>query len=1072
MDEVNTILQLLMDRPKYTWMRNPARICVLGPGGIGKTTLALSVIHHDWVEETFKEDRYFVSCEAATSPNLLLGEIATTLNIETDHKDDSAVLEHVILKLKERDCLLVLDNFETSWDPLENQAEVEALLTEFASVSRVNLIVTMRGSQQPAGTIWAKVLPPLKPIDMESTISIFETIAQKVDQFSIKLLEAVDCVPLAVTLIANMAAVDGESSEALWSRWEDERTSMFGHVGGQDRLKSVDYSVQLSLNSPRMQQDPGALLLLSAFSILPDGVSKETLLTLELGFPGVTSPKKAISTLRQNALVYEDATMTIRILSPIRHYMLFRYPPSDKSRKFVQDIFLNLALQGPSFNDLDIRLRLQKEVGNITAVLVNSLDRANYNEVLEVLTAIIHFCHYSYISGKGSTQAIARAIERLEALRKETAENSTTSTPKTEQSIQKSFRRVQLLQFKFGKSRPLATTPLGTKPGVDQALKLLADGIGCWGQLLSRQSQLALAEEKFQRAKELHIEAGDIIGHAYDLLNIGLALSRNNEGLDEALTAFEDAARLHEEINDKAGQAYDLMGAGHALRSSFRYEVAMAKFQDAASLFSKINDEPGQASALNGMGLIMQTLGRFAEAEVYLIDALKLCTNMGDVVGQAENLAGIAVTYLLRSRFSEAKTTIEKAISIRAPTIEADHIHILGRVYMAKTQWHQAKEILTHSLALHTDAGDKPGRASDFTYLSIISLNLGERWNSLDQSYSAYYACPKESRLVLADIYLLGAQLCLRDLQFWLTKTRLNDALEIFEELGCCLGKAQCLYQWAIFDLRCARYNDAMEKLSNALNIHTQVENVQGQADDLNKICEVFMTDPSRIDRIQEALKLASEALALHIEIGDEAGQGDDLYILATIFSVQGRLEDAEQTARKAVEMHELGSSIYGRARSLAALSDILWRIRQRTIHMKDGSDKRPPESGNVPTDGALDNENPLDVLTNAMKLFHQCEARGEFFECAQQKRRMKGIPELNPLQASLPDWRYVDDDEEAASSDDDVDDNEVGGDESTVFEDELPKTTSSVADEEALHSDGNSDDDEFHDVQEELSIG
>ena len=139
---------------------------------------------------------------------------------------------------------------------------------------------------------------------------------------------------------------------------------------------------------------------------------------------------------------------------------------------------------------------------------------------------------------------------------------------------------------------------------------------------------------------------------------------------------------------------------------------------------------------------------------------------------------------------------------------------------------------------------------------------------------------------------------------------------------------------------------------------------------------------------------------------------------------------------------------------------------------MKDGNDKRPPESGNVPTDGALDNENPLDVLTNAMKLFHQCEARGEFFECAQQKRRMKGIPELDPLQASLPDWRYVDDDKEAASSDDDVDDNEVGGDESTVFEDELPKTTSSVADEEALHSDGNSDDDEFHDVQEELSIG
>ena len=75
-----------------------------------------------------------------------------------------------------------------------------------------------------------------------------------------------------------------------------------------------------------------------------------------------------------------------------------------------------------------------------------------------------------------------------------------------------------------------------------------------------------------------------------------------------------------------------------------------------------------------------------------------------------------------------------------------------------------------------------------------------------------------------------------------------------------------------------------------ALCSHTQTGNVKGQADDLNKIFEVYLRQGS----IQEALTRIPDALKMpvHIQIGDASGQGDDVYIQAGSLS---RFDDAEK---------------------------------------------------------------------------------------------------------------------------------------------------------------------------------
>jgi tetratricopeptide (TPR) repeat protein len=639
------------------------------------------------------------------------------------------------------------------------------LLTEITALRTVALIITMRGGQKPTGTRWSDILPPLQPVDLESAVAIFQAIVNKTDENAMNLIRAVDRVPLAVTLIANLAAVDGETTDALWLRWQEESTAMV--ESGQDRLTSLETSIQLSLSGPRMQRDPSALSLLSTFSLLPDGISQDTIQVCEKGLPGITSVKKAISTLRQNALLYEDENKDLRLLSPIRLFMKAHHPPPSQSRTFIYDHFINLARQGTWYHEASIRVKLNREVGNIEAILLDALASSTERNLQDLVQASISFCRYNYISGAGSQQAIELSIEKLNLTKVSTTVSYSPSLPpsgiKSRSFWKKSstFSRIKIVKG--------ATVVKGPTLEVNPTLKLQADCLGCLGQVLSRQRKFDLAKEKFELAKDLHIRIGDSVGHAYDMLNIGLLLSGKAERSEEALAVFEEAAGLHKQVNDRAGIAHDLMGAGHILRDLYQFEESETKFSTAASLFAEMEDDSGHASALYGLGTLNVAKSRFTEAEKYFIEATQLSFSSGDVIGQAESVAGLAVTYLLRSRFSEAHDTINKALSLRNPFVDPDHLHILGRVLMAKGDMEQAETILTRSKDQHHILGDDRGTRDDLFYLAAIHVHKGDRW--LAKRYmSSYgevtYDPQSKNRLFNAEAIVLESQLSLRVLDY------------------------------------------------------------------------------------------------------------------------------------------------------------------------------------------------------------------------------------------------------------------------------------------------------------------
>ena len=98
---------------------------------------------------------------------------------------------------------------------------------------------------------------------------VWEETAGSYDSYAEELTNAMDYVPLAVTLLAYCAPVT--SVELLLKEWNEKWTE-FIHMNQTDRVSNLDMSILLSIDSVRMRANPSAKDMLGVLSMLPDGI--------------------------------------------------------------------------------------------------------------------------------------------------------------------------------------------------------------------------------------------------------------------------------------------------------------------------------------------------------------------------------------------------------------------------------------------------------------------------------------------------------------------------------------------------------------------------------------------------------------------------------------------------------------------------------------------------------------------------------------------------------------------------------------------------------------------------------
>ncbi|KAF7364632.1 hypothetical protein MVEN_00332500 [Mycena venus] len=264
--ELASILEILS--------QEPARIAILGLGGMGKTSLARAVLHHADVAAKYGHC-FFVPC---LKPG----------------KDLTQSLLHYFAA--QSTCLLVLDNLETVWEPMTSRGGVEELLSQLADITHLALLITMRGTERPAKAA--------RQILLDIADDFHE--AKDIDQ----ILSLTNNLPLAVDLFAHL--VDDEGCPSVLARWETEKTALLSI--GYDRRSNLDASIGISLSSTRLTASPGAMDLLKLLSILPDGLSDVELLHSDLPIKDILTCK---AILLGTSLAYQDDKKRLKSLVPV-----------------------------------------------------------------------------------------------------------------------------------------------------------------------------------------------------------------------------------------------------------------------------------------------------------------------------------------------------------------------------------------------------------------------------------------------------------------------------------------------------------------------------------------------------------------------------------------------------------------------------------------------------------------------------------------------------------------------------------------------------------------------------------
>jgi AAA+ superfamily predicted ATPase len=113
-------------------------IAILGPGGIGKTSLARAVIHHEEITTRYEQHRHFIACDSAATKVELAALIGVHLGLKPAKDLTHPVIQHFS---GGPPCLLILDNLETSWEPAESRGDIEEFLSLLTEVDHLALLV-------------------------------------------------------------------------------------------------------------------------------------------------------------------------------------------------------------------------------------------------------------------------------------------------------------------------------------------------------------------------------------------------------------------------------------------------------------------------------------------------------------------------------------------------------------------------------------------------------------------------------------------------------------------------------------------------------------------------------------------------------------------------------------------------------------------------------------------------------------------------------------------------------------------------------------------------------------------
>jgi predicted ATPase len=635
-------------------------ITIIGPGGIGKTRLALQAAAEQ--AEMFAAGAAFVPLAALSAVDFLIPAITGALNIPS--QSQQSLKDQLLVYLRERELLLVLDNFEQLLAGADLLAEI------LARAPGVTLLVTSRerlalhgewlfdleGLSYPAGE-------SIEQLERYSAVQLFTQRAGQVQRrFALtedqapsaaRICRLVEGLPLAIELAA--ATVRERSCAEIAAAIETNLLALVTPLRNiPERHRSVwaafEHSWRLLSQEQRrvmrrLAVFRGGFMLAAAASVV---------LSSELKVLNSEQDNSELE-IQNLALEPSEGSELLTTLAALVHKSLLRRSPAgryeihelvrqyagqklraareqDQAHAAHLDYFLRFAeLAEPQLTGPDQAIwldRLELENDNLRAALGWSLDRSLVEPAARLAGAMWRFWMARGYLGEGRDwleRVLVPGNPLAPALRaKALKANGVLAWSQGEyrQAIQ--FCEMSLAIYQ----------QLSDRDGIATCLHYL-------GSLALHQGEYARAAQLLEASLALRHELGDRWGVATCLNNLGALAGRQGD-IVQAERFYEQGLVVARELGDKERIAVMLDNLGAVARDRRDYAQARRLYEEGLALFRAVNNRWNIPTCLNNLGGIALDQRDYARARTLFRESLALLQDLGDKEGIAECLEGLA----------------------------------------------------------------------------------------------------------------------------------------------------------------------------------------------------------------------------------------------------------------------------------------------------------------------------------------------------------------------------------------------------------------------------------------------
>lgn len=696
---------------------------ILGPGGIGKTRLALAAaakqLNQTQEQHRFPHGVYFVSLARLESPKLLVPTLAEAIELRFDERSDSQ--GQLLRYLRQKKMFLILDNFEHLLDAaglideiLQAAPGITILVTSRSKLNRQSEhLLPIRGLTYPPGgaAVDEKLLADWSSY---SALQLFRQCARRIQpdfiltttnlSAVIDVCRMVDGMPLGIVLAASWL----DTLSPLGIVKEIQRDLDFLAVDMRDSPKR-QRSLRAAFNHSWQLLGEREQEIFRQLSIFRGGFTREAAKAI------TGAQLRDLQALVNKSLLTLTPGSRYEIHELLRQFAAERLANSPEEERSVRDRhshnycdFLHQQAENwHTARQLDTLNEVTTEADNMQLAWQWALEHDEWRWLSQAMDSWswYHDWRGRFTEGESFCQAVIHKIEGLQAdgelisaERLRLWAKALTWQGRFSMAIEIALRRLQQ-----GLAL-LAREELGDHDiRFEQALAHLAIGEKCYS--LDRQR----ARQHYNKSLALFRELDSAWGIAEGLTDLGL-LDWATGDYPSALARTQASLAMNQERGDLRGEVRSMDTLAWIHQHLGHLEEAERLRRKVIDLCQQLEERSSLVLYLADLSITLIWQGKFEESLKWAEKGLTLC--MEDSRSDMEGYARLAIgmSLLFSGQYERARRELESALMLVREANALDEeatIHwLLGRLAMAEKAYDEAQKAIEESLRLYEEVQD------------------------------------------------------------------------------------------------------------------------------------------------------------------------------------------------------------------------------------------------------------------------------------------------------------------------------------------------------------------------------